>query len=199
MEDFDRKIGHVYAGSGFRVETLDWCLVDIHIKVECSATINLLDINTSAKARTTMTDQIFCNRWSIFNVSRNTVRIAKMGRKSGWTFGTIGSELIRIDSKVSVGQFADIAEKHGLTTSSPEYCWQVVPSRKHCTFIEGGDSGSVLLHDPSGTWLGLCFGQIGAGNGLVMAIDRVFEDIKIITGTEVKSPVVISKLCSRCY
>jgi hypothetical protein len=52
-----------------------------------------------------------------------------------------------------------------------------------------GDSGSIVLHAPSGDWLGLIFGETRTKTALFTPIDLVFRDIEKVTGHKVVEPV----------
>lgn len=212
----ERRIGHVYAGSGFRHAkkpryatnpatggvtkdkskamldfSLDWALVAISNPTK--RTVENILPPVAPEPGTEIFASLVCDRWSTFNVNSQVVSVAKVGRTTGWTHGLIASELIRIDPEVSGGMFEDLAEEYGFLVSKPGFCFQVT-SGSTKTFVETGDSGSVLLHDPSGTWLGLCFGRTGAGNGMFMPIDHVWQDIKLVTGREISIPSFVGKL-----
>ncbi|KAF9736513.1 hypothetical protein PMIN02_012276 [Paraphaeosphaeria minitans] len=54
--------------------------------------------------------------------------------------------------------------------------------------VKSGDSGSIVLHTPSGDWLGLLFGSTGTGAALFAPIDVILRDIEIVTGCKVLEP-----------
>jgi hypothetical protein len=51
------------------------------------------------------------------------------------------------------------------------------------------DSGSIVLHAPSGKWLGPLFGQTYISAALFTPIDMVLCDIEELTGLDVVEPV----------
>lgn len=216
IDKVNRRIGHVHAGSGFRHVktpryatdpasggkskdtskaqfnfTLDWALVTVTNPTNRQVANILPDVEPPHKPITAMTASFVCRKWSVFDVNKDSVPVTKVGRTSGWTFGNIGSELCRINPEVHNKEFAEMAEHYGFTTDNPGFCFHVV--NEYESFLEPGDSGSILLHNPSGAWLGLCFGRTGAGHGMFTPIDRVFQDIKTITAQQVSEPMFVSK------
>ncbi|CAA9965157.1 hypothetical protein PTMSG1_08516 [Pyrenophora teres f. maculata] len=129
--------------------------------------------------------------WTALNAGacdllRDNVNAAKYGRTTGWTFGVIDRTLVGINPEEG---FKKIAEKYGYTEDKHGYAWGLKKRRPdHPPVFTGGDSGSICVHDPSGTWLGLLFGETAIGTGLLLPIDVVFKDIERVTGQKVTDP-----------
>lgn len=70
----------------------------------------------------------------------------------------------------------------------------MVSKDKRNDFSEFGDNGSIVVHDGSGTQLGLLFGVTSTGQGMFVPMNLVFGDIERITGKDVVKPSYISKL-----
>ncbi|KZM28701.1 uncharacterized protein EKO05_0009896 [Ascochyta rabiei] len=207
----DRTIGFVHTASGFRSMTtpryatdsmtgsndndkvknqlrfsLDWALIAVASSTDRVLLNVLPDKNLLVNSDNEVNGSFICNQWSTFNVNKNMVKVAKVGRTSGWTFGHINSELIHISPDNP--EFQEMASLYGSTAGDPCHCFGVISDPRTTLFMEPGDSGSILLHPDSGAWLGLLFGTTGSGHGMFIAIDRIFQDIKAITGQEVTAP-----------
>jgi hypothetical protein len=217
FEKAKRRIGSVFAGSGYswakkpkyatdpntgkevngpqpRNMILDWSLIELDEKKTDRNVVNRTppDLAPGIPNSTLVPDMI-CDRWSVFDARKCAVPVAKVGRTGGWTSGTISGTLVRIDDEVKEGRYKNIADNYPFTKDGPVFCFQAVRSGGKTPFVLGGDSGSILMHNPSGTWLGLCFAASPLENGLFMPIDQVFQDIKKVTGLAVTSPEFISK------
>ncbi|KAF1837572.1 hypothetical protein BDW02DRAFT_118754 [Decorospora gaudefroyi] len=81
-----------------------------------------------------------------------------------------------------------VAESYGFTQEKPGRCFVVSNPRYQESFLDSGDSGSILIHDPLGTQLGLLFGETGAKQGLMIPMGVIFGDIKKVTGKQVVWP-----------
>jgi hypothetical protein len=103
-----------------------------------------------------------CNTWTPLNqgnvnMDKHEVNVAKHGRTTGWTFGTINACLTKIDLKADQ-QWDGMAKEHGISETHLTDCYRIVDRSHKRDFLEAGDSGSIVLHQNSGTWLGLLFG-----------------------------------------
>ncbi|KAH6882796.1 hypothetical protein BKA58DRAFT_351961 [Alternaria rosae] len=212
IEKFDRRIGNVYAGSGRRTVKankyasdpntgrskdkmkalqatflfpLDWALVRMGNTTKRDV-INSLPNVRSTKTKLLAKQQ--CRQWSTFNVNKETVHVAKYGRTSGWTVGTINSCLLIINPDKD----EEISDVYGFDAKNAGSCFGVTSKDGQSAFIELGDSGSILLHDESGTQLGLLFGVTGTGQGIFLPMDIVIQDIKRITGKDVIAPSYVT-------
>jgi hypothetical protein len=218
-ERFERGVGHVYAGSGRRtteankrasdpdtgrakekkkalqpvfVFPLDWALIRIDDTSVRDVTNRLPDVRVPRNSKTKLTSLKLCLHWSNFNVNKEVVPVAKFGRTSGWTFGTINSCMMVINPEID----AEISAVYGFTKKNPATCFGVTNAQHRFPFVEPGDSGSILVHDPSGTQLGLIFGVTEGGEGIFIPMDLVHQDIRRVTGKDVVEPSFVGKLTS---
>jgi len=212
-ESFDRRIGYVYAGSGRRtikankyasdpdtgqskdkmkalqpifVFPLDWALIRMNDTKKRDVTNSLPDVY-STKTKLVPTQR--CRQWSTFNVNKEEVHVAKYGRTSGWTAGTINACMIIINPDAD----EEISGAYGMDARNVAACFGVVSRDERKDFAEFGDNGSIVLHEGSGTQLGLLFGVTGTGQGMFLPMDVVFADIKRVTGKDVVKPSYIGK------
>lgn len=82
-----------------------------------------------------------------------------------------------------------IATTHGCTPQKHSFCYSVTSSNPvGAVFLAAGDSGSIVVHDPSGAWLGLLFGASDPESGMMLPIDLVLADIEHVTGLKVVEP-----------
>ena len=215
-ESFDRRIGYVYAGSGRRtieatrytsdldtgrskdkkealqpevVFPLDWALIRMDDTKKRDVTNSLPDVYST---KTKLVPKQRCRQWSTFNVNKEEVHVAKYGRTSAWTAGTINACMIIINSDAD----EEISVAYGIDAKSVGTCFGVVSNDERNDFCELGDNGSIVLHEGSGTQLGLLFGVTGTGQGMFLPMDVVFEDIKRVTGKDVVRPSYVGKLGS---
>jgi hypothetical protein len=66
-------------------------------------------------------------------------------------------------------------------------CYSIV-KRGKSAFVDSGDSGSVVVHDGTGIWLGLLFGENASGSGLMLPMDLILKDIQNVTGLDITEP-----------
>jgi hypothetical protein len=66
-------------------------------------------------------------------------------------------------------------------------CYSII-KRGERNFVHPGDSGSIIVHDESGAWLGLLLGESSAGSGLMIPMAVVFNDIKKVPDIQWLSP-----------
>ncbi|KAI4672599.1 uncharacterized protein J4E78_001100 [Alternaria triticimaculans] len=211
-ESFDRRIGHVYAGSGRRtidankyaadldtdrskdkmkasqpalVFPLDWALIRMDNTKKRDVTNRLPDVYST---KTKLVPKQRCRKWSTFNVNKEEVHVAKYGRTSCWTAGTINACMIIINPDAD----DEISGAYGFGAKNVGACFGVVSRDERKDFAESGDNGSIVLHEGSGTQLGLLFGVTGTGQGMFLPMDVVFEDIKRITGKKVVEPSYVA-------
>ncbi|KAH9865473.1 hypothetical protein J1614_009057 [Plenodomus biglobosus] len=194
------KYCKLIAASGARAVTstlsrdpvlLDWALVEI--AAERIAT-NILP-NAAPVPRTpqtVLTPGLPCTRWSPLdtgetNIKRYEVNVCKYGRTTGWTFGQICVPDVKINTKER--DFREMAKAYGIPEGGNGSCFAVVerPGFPRAV-VEPGDSGSIVLHDKSRSWLGLLFGQTGAGSALMVPMSLVLRDIEHVTGSSVTEP-----------
>jgi hypothetical protein len=169
---------------------LDWAL----LKTDPSRTVR----NELARVGFVLdgaTTQLFqgqpCDTWTPLNIGKTHIKkeeveVAKCGRTTGWTFGTISSVLTKINPEHDI-TFKEMAKVYGLSGSSFGTCYSVV-KRGRRSFVDSGDFGSIIVHDPTGTWLGLLFGESAASSGLMIPITMVINDIENVTGSTVVEP-----------
>ncbi|KAI4704090.1 hypothetical protein J4E81_001154 [Alternaria sp. BMP 2799] len=213
-EKFDRRIGYVYAGSGRRtieankcapepdtgrskdkmkalqpafVFPLDWALVRMDDTTKRDVTNSLPDVYST---KTKLVPKQRCRQWSTFNVNKEEVHVAKYGRTSGWTAGIVNACMVIINPDAD----AEISGAYGINAKNVGTCFGVVSNDERNDFAEFGDNGSIVLHEGSGTQLGLLFGVTSTGQGMFLPMDVVFEDIKRVTGKDVVKPFYIGKL-----
>ncbi|KAI4934340.1 hypothetical protein J4E85_002196 [Alternaria conjuncta] len=210
-ESFDRRIGYVYAGSGRRtieankytsdpdtgpgkdkmkalqptyVFPLDWALIRMDDAKKRDVTNSLPDVYST---KTKLVPKQRCRQWSTFNVNKEEVHVAKYGRTSGWTAGTINACMIIINPDAD----DEISGTYGMDAESVGTCFGVVSRDERGDFAEFGDNGSIVLHEESGTQLGLLFGVTSTGQGMFLPMDLVFKDIKRVTGKDVIRPCYV--------
>jgi len=215
-ESFDRRIGDVYAGSGRRtieankytsdpeidrskdkmkasqptfVFPLDWALIRMDDTKKRDVTNSLPDVYST---KTKLVPKQRCRQWSTFNVNKEEVHVAKYGRTSGWTAGTINSCMIIINPDAD----DEISGAYGIDAKNLGACFGVVSNDERRDFCEFGDNGSIVLHEGSGAQLGLLLGVTSTGQGMFLPMDLVFEDIGRVTGKDVINPSYVGKLFS---
>ncbi|KAI4646863.1 hypothetical protein J4E93_005087 [Alternaria ventricosa] len=215
-KSFDRRIGYVYAGSGRRtidankytsdpdtdrskdkmkalqptfVFPLDWALIRMDDTKKRDVTNRLPDVYST---KTKLVPEQKCRQWSTFNVNKEEVHVAKYGRTSGWTAGTINACMIIINPDAD----EEILGAYGIGAKNVAACFGVVSEDEREDFAGFGDNGSVVLHEGSGTQLGLLVGVTSTGQGMFLPMDVVFEDIKRVTGRDVVRPSYVGKLTS---
>ncbi|KAI4669344.1 uncharacterized protein J4E79_001387 [Alternaria viburni] len=211
-ESFDRRIGYVYAGSGRRtikanqyasdpntgpgkdkmkalqltfVFPLDWALIRMDDTKKRDITNSLPDVYST---KTKLVPKQRCRKWSTFNVNKEEVHVAKYGRTSGWTAGTINACMVIINPDAD----EEISGAYGIDAKSVGACFGVISNDERNDFCEFGDNGSVVLHEGSGTQLGLLIGVTSTGQGMFLPMDVVFEDIKRVTGKDVVNPSYVA-------
>jgi len=215
-ESFDRRIGYVYAGSGRRtvkankyasdpdsgrsndkkgalqpkfVFPLDWALIRMDDTKKRDVINSLPDIYST---KTKLVPKQQCRQWSTFNVNKEEVHVAKYGRTSGWTAGTVNACMIIINPDTD----EEVSGTYGIDAKNVGACFGVVSEDEREDFAGFGDNGSIVLHEGSGTQLGLLVGVTSTGQGMFLPMDVVFEDIKRVTGKDVVKPSYVGKLVS---
>ncbi|KAH6644204.1 hypothetical protein C7974DRAFT_16474 [Boeremia exigua] len=212
----NRSFGTVYASSGLRTVKceklssnptngkavpdtgkskfrfmLDWSLLELHPK---RGMVNVLPMrvqNNNARYSTLMSGQE-CAQWTVMNnpkchILRDEVTVGKFGRTTGFTYGVINSIPTIINPNSEGGQYKNISDTYGFTV---EDCGHSMSFVAHGGAAVGlGDSGSIVLHAPSGEWLGLLFGETRAKAALFTPIDLIFRDIEKVTELKVVEPV----------
>lgn len=170
---------------------LDWALVEIDAKrIARNVLPNAAPV--PGAPQTVLTPGLPCTRWSPLdtgatNIKRYEVNVCKYGRTTGWTFGQICAPDVKINTKER--EFMEMAKVYGIPEGSNGSCFAVVERPGFPGAVVGpGDSGSIVLHDKSRSWLGLLFGQTGAGSALMVPMSLVLQDIEHITGSSVTEP-----------
>ena len=182
----DRSFGKVHASSGLRTvkceklssnptdgkpvaETsmsqfrfmLDWCLLVFYPRRGMSNFLPMRQQHNTGSYSTLMSGQQ-CSQWTVMNnpkchILRGEVSVGKFGRTTGFTYGTINSIPTIINPEIEGGQYKSSSETYGFTVND---CGHSMSFVAHSGAAVGkGDSGSIVLHVPSGDWLGLLFGE----------------------------------------
>jgi len=120
-------------------------------------------------------------------VREDDVGVGKYGRTTAFTYGEINAIPVIIDPKSDGGVYTAFSESYGLTVKDCGCSMSFVAYEGSA--VERGDCGSILMHTPSGDWLGLIFGESMANTALFTPIDLVLQDIEKVTGREVIEPV----------
>lgn len=217
-ETMDRVFGAVSASSGLRsirseklatdpktgkatVSTgkpllrflLDWSLLAISPHRGMDNNLPKVEQNnTVGEAKQKLLSGKACSYWTALNdpkchILRDEVRVGKFGRTTGFTYGQINPVPTLIDPVSQGGQFKPFSDQYSFTLDDCGAAMCFVDAKSRAV-VDSGDSGSVVLHAPSGDWLGLIFGMTNTGAALFTPIDIVFRDIQNITGFEVIEP-----------
>lgn len=172
---------------------LDWALLDM---LPSRSVINALPMRPHDSSNTGTYPKLMsgqqCTRWTTMNnpkahILRDEVNVGKFGRTTAWTFGFLNAIPTIINPESEGGQFKFMAETYGLTVKDSGYCLSMIGHNGAAVGV--GDSGSIVMHSPSGDWLGLLFGETRTKAALITPIDLVFRDIESITGLTVVEPV----------
>lgn len=145
-EKFDRRIGYVYADSSLRtveankytsdpnagqskdkmkalhatfVFPLDWALVRMNDTTKRRVTNRMPRVTVPRPATTKLVAGKLCSRCSTFNVNKGEVHIAKYGRTSGWTLGTINACMTIINPDAD----EEISGAYGIDTKMAGACF----------------------------------------------------------------------------
>jgi hypothetical protein len=196
MKAFDSRFGKVFAGSGKGIGTktdpngfevkfpLDWALIDLSPTKRTIRTVVLSDPlgNLPARKRSKLKTGLevgqAVNKWTKFEgCFFDDVDVAKYGRATQWTLGRVNPQPIHVNKVHDIGQSGR--------------SWGISHHLRDENMVDGGDSGSVVLHDPSGVWLGLIWGETPAGEALFIPMDLIVENILKVTGAEMTSPVFL--------
>lgn len=176
VQHFHRKAGYVYASSGARVDkhthrSLDWTLIRLQQGRE------MKNLERNARDIPEALDASNLNSWRKVDMPGRIV--AKHGRSSRWTHGTVNA----IESVFS----GNLLPYGGRFT-----CWLIIPQGGN--FAQPGDCGSIVLDsEPKassrGSWVGILIASdVVTGIGFSTPIHAVFADIQRMTGTEVVEP-----------
>lgn len=186
MNDFDRTAGHVYATSGYRSVpdsqgrhwALNWSLTRV---LPTRIMENIATSHVGVK-----TDFLFWHK--ITPLGR---QVAKLGRSTGWTTGTVNAAEI-VFSSSSVG------DKRKDTEVSPYkknvYAWPVIAA-PGSLFALSDDSGAVVFDtehpDTMNYWVGFLFAaNTATGVGFFTPIEFVLNDVASVTGCEILEPTL---------
>ncbi|OAG03220.1 uncharacterized protein CC84DRAFT_963526 [Paraphaeosphaeria sporulosa] len=191
----DPKTGNVASATGkphLRF-LLDWSLSVIQSERGMTNTLPLRqqDIPSKDKDKTLLSGKS-CTRWTVLNnpkchILRNEINVGKHGRTTGFTYGQVNPIPTIIDPIIANMKFASMANAYRLTVDDCGHAFSFV-GHTHGPVVKSGDSGSLVLHAPSGDWLGLLFGSTNTGAGLFTPIDLVLRDIQTVTGYDVLEP-----------
>ncbi|KAK7192293.1 hypothetical protein PSPO01_01865 [Paraphaeosphaeria sporulosa] len=172
---------------------LDWSLSVFHSERGMANALPLRqqDIQSKDKERTLLSGKA-CTRWTVLNNPkchnlREEVNVGKHGRTTGFTYGQVNPIPTIIDPIIGDKRFAPIANGYGFTVDDCGHAFSFV-GHTPGPVVESGDAGSLVLHAPSGDWLGLLFGSTNTGAALFTPIDLVLRDIQTVTGYEVLEP-----------
>jgi hypothetical protein len=169
---------------------LDWALLEIAPSRSVENTLP----NTGMRPNATTTHLVegqLCNTWTPLDsgkthIKRDEVQVAKYGRTTGYTFGTINCALTKINPEID-SSWENFGKVYHLDNSTVGVCYSII-RRGKSDFVDSGDSGSVVVHDDTGTWLGLLFGENASGSGLMLPMDLILKDIQNVTGLAVTEP-----------
>lgn len=215
----ERSFGTVYASSGLRTinceklssesrdgqiatETgksqfrflLDWSLLSFHPKRGMSDFLPMQQQRMTHDYSTIVSGKQ-CSYWTAMNnpkchILRDKVSVGKCGRTTGFTYGLISPIPTLINPDIG-GPYNFISAAKYLTVKDCIHSMSFVAHSGAA--VEKGDSGSIVLHAPSGDWLGLLFGETSTKSALFTPIDLVFRDIEKVTGQKVIEPVFNNK------
>ncbi|KAH8702832.1 hypothetical protein GQ44DRAFT_783603 [Phaeosphaeriaceae sp. PMI808] len=214
----DRSFGKVHASSGLRTVKcerfsssptdgklvaktgksqynfiLDWCLLTLHTKRGISNLIPALDQYQNVD-HSIISSNKKCSQWTVMNnpkcsILREEVSVGKVGRTTRFTYGMIHPIPTIINPEVEQGAYRSISGTYGLKVEDCGHCMSFVSHRPIDVAVSDGDFGSIVLHAPSGDWLGLLFGETSSRAALFSPIDVVFRDIEKVTGHKVVDPI----------
>jgi hypothetical protein len=169
---------------------LNWALLEITPSRSVVNRLPKTGMKTNG-ATTHLVEGQLCNTWTLLDsgktyMKRDEVEVVKHGRTTGYTFGTINCALTKINLECD-SSWKDLREVHRLSNSKVGVCYSIAKRGKN-DFVDSGDSGSVVVHDGTGTWLGLLFGESATGSGLMLPMDLIIKDIENVTGLVVIEP-----------
>lgn len=169
---------------------LDWALLEIAPSRSNENEIPNAGMRPSAMPTHLVEGQL-CNTWTPLDsgnthIKRDKVKVAKYGRTIGYTFGFVNCALTKINPEID-SSWENFGKVYHIDNSTVGVCYSII-SRGKSDFIDSGDSGSVVVHDDTGTWLGLLFGQSASGSGLMRPMDLILKDIQNATGPAVTEP-----------
>lgn len=140
---------------------LDWALLEV---MPSRSLKNELP-NTGLRLNGTTTHLVegqLCKTWtpldsSKTHIKRDEVEVGKHGRTTGFTFGTINCALTKINPDID-STWENVGQVYRPGNSTVGSCYSII-KRGKTNFVDAGDSGSIVVHDDTGTWLGLLFGE----------------------------------------
>jgi hypothetical protein len=171
---------------------LDWSLLDFHSEREMINRLPVFPFKTPMESY--LTPVLLCSKWTTMNnpkchVMRDEVKVGKMGRTTGLTYGIVNAIPTIINPNIDKGEYEPMSDTYSLTVKDCSSCMSFYsPAGK---VVEKGDSGSIVLHVPSGHWLGLLFGETSTKAALFTPIELVLRDIEEVTGHKVVEPAFI--------
>jgi hypothetical protein len=214
-KQFSRDFGTLFASSGPRISErlgflqepgsaqpkgkgasanvkflLNWALLEITPSRSVANRLPKTGMKTNGATKHLVEGQL-CNTWTPLDsgkthMKRDKVEVAKHGRTTGYTFGTINCALTKINPDVDL-VWEKLGKVYHLGNSKVGVCYSIAKRGKN-DFVDSGDSGSVVVHDGTGTWLGLLFGESATGSGLMLPMDLIVKDIENVTGLVVIEP-----------
>lgn len=169
---------------------LDWALLKIAPSRSVEDKLPNAGMRPSAMPTHLIEGQL-CNTWTPLDpgnthIKRDEVKVAKYGRTTGYSFGFVNCALTKINPEID-SSWENFGKVYHLDNSTVDVCYSII-SRGKSDFIDSGDSGSVVVHDDTGTWLGLLIGQSASGSGLMLPMDLILKDIQNVTGLAVTVP-----------
>ncbi|KAF2439730.1 hypothetical protein P171DRAFT_395639 [Karstenula rhodostoma CBS 690.94] len=191
----DPKTGQVAAETGKPLLRflLDWSLLTFHPQRGMTNELPLRQQNNppGAQNKTLLSGKV-CSQWTVLNnpkchILRDEVNVGKFGRTTGFTYGQINAIPTIIDPVVGGKQYKSTAEAYVFTVEDCGHAMSFV-GHTSAPVVKSGDSGSAVLHAPSGDWIGLLFGSTSTGAALFTPIDLVLRDIETVSGLNVVEP-----------
>lgn len=169
---------------------LDWCVMEFHPERSISNFPPMRQYNSTGYHSTLLSGQ-GCSSWTVMNnpkcnILRDDVHLGKLGRITGCTYGLVSAIPTLINPVIEGRKYEHFTDSYKLTVENCGYSMSFVGHKGAA--VDKGDSGSIVLHIPSGDWLSLVFGWSGANTALFAPIDLVFRDIEKATGHKVIEP-----------
>jgi hypothetical protein len=171
---------------------LDWSLLDFHSERGMTNRLPLFPFKSPIESY--LGPALSCSKWTTLNnskchVMRDEVKVGKIGRSTGLTYGIVNAIPTIINPNIDEGEDKFMSDTYSLTVKDCGFCMSFYSPKGAA--VEKGDSGSIVLHVPSGHWLGLLFGETSTKGALFTPIDLVLRDIEEVTGHKVVEPAFI--------
>jgi len=206
-EDYSREAGPIYSASGFRTRkgrAIDWCLFWVKQPCLISRTLQIHGMPSNLGYISSQDGSEALTRYYSISPDKN-YEVAKRGRTSGWTGGTLSAIDTTIclsgkhlHKRIPTTQYIEFKDKFG----GKAVCVHTITSTTAEPFIGRGDSGAfVLLNeslDSTGKGLAIIGMGFAANDGnlasYMMPFDVLVEDIEDVTGGKVIEPRFAGKL-----